>query len=639
MSNILSCYYDAEDHVHKFETLVEYVTEPTCTENGEAVYACSCGERETRIIEASHDYQEVDTVVIKGVVKTSKIATCRENGIQYYQCNVCDDVISEVVYSSEEGHNYIKVDTEEGIEYWQCEYCKDLYTVVINCEHNYELISTTATCTASGIDTYICTKCESKKTERVSAKGHIVPVNDDTTVVAKTCTTNGRAVGKCTVCKKENADMVIPASHEYYVAEETEATCINPGRVSKICTECTDKTPGHKIYEETPATGHTKPVASEVYTYLANPQTTLDEDGNTIYVEDEDGNIQYTRTEELINVAKITTSALNKKLCTQGIVEVYACEDCKDTIEETIYDVKGHNFITRVPAKCKTAGTKVCTVCQTKETIPAIGHKLEGGYVVKNATTDTYRADCQDCGLIDVTLNRSAKTITCDETSQTWNVTITPATANKPESIRIGKIPCTAGSHNLEGAILTDSNSKVTCATCDTELAATSYNADEKTVTIDSKNWNVSISGTTVTIGKEVCATHNYVGAKLTADSKSLTCATCGKVVSDALATNFTTTNKVVEIGGKKYNVVKSGSVYSVGSEHTTHALSGVATIDPTAKTGTATCDCGTVNLTEYTVDTKDATKATVKDDKNVVWNITVGDNEGTPTYTIGSKV
>ena len=41
-----------------------------------------------------------------------------------------------------------------------------------SCEHNYEIVSTTATCTSSGTTTYQCSLCGDTKTEQAAALGH-----------------------------------------------------------------------------------------------------------------------------------------------------------------------------------------------------------------------------------------------------------------------------------------------------------------------------------------------------------------------------------------------------------------------------------------------------------------------------------
>ena len=261
----------------------------------------------------------------------------------------------------------------------------------------------TATCTEEGTRTLVCEKCGDKKEEIAPAKGHNVDLDAESTrvIVKKTCTTDGKAKGTCTECHEENIEAVIPASHEYKKAEGwKEATCTTDGLDSQICTIC-----GATVYEVIPAKGHTAPKNDDgtenVDYYKVKPQTTNDKDGNSIYETDENGNIVYENmanngvkidTEEFKSMTK---KEINEILCTMGIRKRYTCTDCQKPVGETIYDVKGHTYVTTEPT-CTKSGEKVCSVCGNEEQLPATGHDFVGsGKIVRDGTT---YALCNTCG-------------------------------------------------------------------------------------------------------------------------------------------------------------------------------------------------------------------------------------------------
>ena len=239
----------------------------------------------------------------------------------------------------------------------------------------------TATCTEEGTRTLVCEKCKDIKTEEVPAKGHTVDLESATIITEKTCTTDGEARGTCTECHKDNIKAVIPASHEYYNTDKSkDATCTDDGLDSRICKIC-----GDTIYKVIPAKGHTIP--ETVKYYKVGPKTNTDENGIVTYVKDEDGKIQYKTVKKGTDIsdtfASMTKKEINKILCTDGIVRKYKCSDCNEDVKETVYDIKGHNFVTEKDATCTEEGNEICSVCGEKQTIDSLGHDFTGSEVVE----------------------------------------------------------------------------------------------------------------------------------------------------------------------------------------------------------------------------------------------------------------
>lgn len=332
----------------------------------------------------------------------------------------------------EEYHDWDKViskgDPEyTGLEIYECTICSEYKAVPYNCEHEYEMVSTTATCTKAGVETRVCKNCKDIEKVDVPATGHTV-TQDAVITVPATCTTDGKAVGTCDECGKSAIEVVIPAAHKYEEADDNkEATCTEGGLLSKICSVC-----GDKIYERTEATGHTEPETG-VKTYVATPNY------------DAEGKVTgYTKTSEEIDITK--TTLVNRTLCVNGIVKEFTCENCEETVTDTVYEVKGHNYKTTVKPTCTTDGKKVCSVCtdataEHEVILPATGHTLTGYAVASTSEEDKYYVNCSECGILTATLDKDAKTITLvDVTGEEWGVTITyKQDGTTIQSIKIGK--------------------------------------------------------------------------------------------------------------------------------------------------------------------------------------------------------
>lgn len=123
---LLMCFSSCkkEKHVHNFGNWSTAIT-ATCTENGVEECYCSCGEKETRAIEAiGHVYGEWNTLTN---------ATCTEEGEQARQCILCES--KETQSLPLQAHDYsvvtnISIDGKNYVE-TSCSYCKNVSDLVL----------------------------------------------------------------------------------------------------------------------------------------------------------------------------------------------------------------------------------------------------------------------------------------------------------------------------------------------------------------------------------------------------------------------------------------------------------------------------------------------------------------------------
>ena len=125
---------------------------------------------------------------------------------------------------------------------------------VHNCENHWDdgKITTTPTCTKTGVKQYTCTICSETKTEEIAALGHDYS-SDWTIDTAAACETVGSKSHHCTRCDSKKDVTEIPASGHSWNdgAITTEPTCTDEGVKTFTCNSC-----GKTRTEEVAALGH-----------------------------------------------------------------------------------------------------------------------------------------------------------------------------------------------------------------------------------------------------------------------------------------------------------------------------------------------------------------------------------------------
>lgn len=202
--------YDPATHIHEH---VETVTRrPNCTDDGELLYICYCGDRYTTVLPAIGHTPGEWYITLQ--------PTCTTEGEQIKTCTVCyeDNLILERETIPATGHTPGEWRTEEH-----------------------------PTCTEEGEKAKYCTVCNEKlETEVIPATGHVE--GDEYYDVPPTCTEDGRSVICCTICHEELEESVVPATGhtpgEWTVT--VEPTTDREGKKERCCDVC-----GEKVEEET----------------------------------------------------------------------------------------------------------------------------------------------------------------------------------------------------------------------------------------------------------------------------------------------------------------------------------------------------------------------------------------------------
>lgn len=160
------------EHVHKYGKT--NTVSATCTEDGYAIYECSCGDSymDDIVPALGHQYTTVVTE-----------PTCTEQGYTAYTCELCsdsynDNFVEPLGHTPSEDWVVTKEPTctEYGWKVRKCSRCglEMEESMIPETGHNYDegTVTKEASCTESGETTYTCTTCGEIKTETIEATGH-----------------------------------------------------------------------------------------------------------------------------------------------------------------------------------------------------------------------------------------------------------------------------------------------------------------------------------------------------------------------------------------------------------------------------------------------------------------------------------
>lgn len=188
-------------------------------------------------------YEDLEGSTLDGVTNT--LYNCGEG----YVCDGCGHYFGETG-----NHTWVLSSTipasckATGLRYYKCTNngkidplgnkvsCGMKAVKIPKTEHNWTLVSDTATCQTDGKATYKCSVCTETKTVDSQKTGHIYGLVSDTA----TCTSGGTATYKCNTCDASYTEASPKKAHNHvetsYVAPTTEAE----GEITYKCTDCGD---------------------------------------------------------------------------------------------------------------------------------------------------------------------------------------------------------------------------------------------------------------------------------------------------------------------------------------------------------------------------------------------------------------
>lgn len=231
-------------HTHSYGEW-KVVKDSTCTTNGEEERFCSCGERETR---------DIDALGHREVVDSSVTATCTLDGrTEGKHCSRCNVILVPQTLINKLGHievvdvGFSATCTQDGkTEGKHCSRCDEILVAqkTIDKLNHVEVLDVgfPATCTQDGITNgKHCSRCDEVllKQTKINKLGHAEEIDN---AISSTCVINGKTEGKhCKNCgivfiAQETLPLIDCIEGDWEVV--IEATKTTDGLLKKSCTTC-----------------------------------------------------------------------------------------------------------------------------------------------------------------------------------------------------------------------------------------------------------------------------------------------------------------------------------------------------------------------------------------------------------------
>ena len=355
------------------------LTEPTCTEGGQAIYVATCEDGSHQVTvdldPLGHDY-----------VATVTDPTCTEQGYTTYTCSRCGDNYIDS-YTDPAGHTLVKTEaidatcTEDGNSaYYTCSACgkyfsdeagtteieKDSWIIQANGHTLVKTEATDATCTEDGNSAYYtCSACGKyfsdaegtteieKDSWIIQAKGHTLV---KTEAVEATCTEDGNsAYYTCSVCGKyfsdaegtteiEKDSWIIQAKgHTLVKTEATDPTCTETGNsIYYTCSVCgkyfSDEAGTTEIEKDSwiiPANGHTWDEGK------VTKEPTCEQSGVMSYT----CACGQTKEEQIPATGHEYDSVVTPPTATEGGYTTHTCKNCGHSYVDSFTDPTGGSVV------------------------------------------------------------------------------------------------------------------------------------------------------------------------------------------------------------------------------------------------------------------------------------------------------
>lgn len=259
------------------------------------------------------------------------------------------------------------------------------------------VITTPATCTSKGVETFTCKNCDYTRTEDIPMVAH-TPVDNE--YVAPTCTTAGATGGThCSVCNTEltPATTVPMLNHEWGEWRVvTAATCVTGGEKVRACTREGCNAEEREAIDPDTVDGHN--FSTE---FTVDKDSTCTEKGwESRHCLNNGCNATTDGREIELKAHQFTVATDDKQASTCSVqgYQVYKCANC-DAVNKTDLPLDYNNHTpgdwqVKTEEKCGVAGEEVkyCTGCSSQvdsREIPALTH-LAGDWEAETEATCTH---------------------------------------------------------------------------------------------------------------------------------------------------------------------------------------------------------------------------------------------------------
>ncbi len=263
------------------------------------------------------------------------------------------------------------------------------------CTHSWNSgdITKPATCTANGVKTYTCERCNKTKTETIAATGH----NFDNAKVTQsaTCTEEGLKTYYCKNCDATKIESIAKTAHTYKTTTTKATTKKNGSKVTK-CSVCGDKKSSSTIYAI-----KTVSLSATSYTYegkAKQPSVTV-KDSKGKKIASRNYTVKYSNNK---NVGKATVTITFKGNYSGTVKKTFTIKPKATTLSSLTTKTKGFTakwkklttqttgYEIQYSTSSKFSGAKTVTVSKNKTTSKTISKlKAKKKYYVRIRTYKT----------------------------------------------------------------------------------------------------------------------------------------------------------------------------------------------------------------------------------------------------------
>lgn len=374
-------------HVHQWSA--EVIKAASCTEDGEVLWTCECGETCTEKVESEgHKFGEWEEI---------SPASCTTIGRKKRVCSVCDEEEFDVIPSLK--HDYI------------------------------DEVVTPVTCEQDGVVKHTCRVCGDNYEEEIPSPGH--EYGEWTETVAATCETAGEKQRTCKNCTHIDISEIKPLGHDYVDEIIKSPTCVEKGEKKQVCS----RDSSHNKTVEIPELGHDWQSVE-----IIEPATCTT-DGKQAAQCSRCLTFDAAQTIPALGHDWGAPEVIEPATCTHDGTKAAKCKRCKATGEAQTIPMFDHEYgewKVATPASCELPGSqertcKNCTHVDISEIKP-LGHDYKTKQIIVAATCVSPGQEEQVCSR-DSTHTRTVEVpaLGHDVDTQNWvyDVQPTPSTTGE----------------------------------------------------------------------------------------------------------------------------------------------------------------------------------------------------------------
>ena len=338
-----------------------------------------------------------------------------------------------------------------------------------------EEVTKEATCTEEGIKTSKCIICEKTKTEEyIDAENH--DLQYVSTIVPAICPNERIEAHECTRCGVAKT-VAVKSEHNYISIPSRTATCVQEGRITKVCTVCLDSIEEFTGIDSTvhrilTLEGQGKQLKAPTCTEEGIEEVTCEDCKKAIT----------RKVAKIAHTSEIEGTITKEPTCEQTGIKTFKCTECDEVLKEEEIQTIAHDYKTYKTiqeVKCGVDGkeAQICINCNTTKEIiiPAPAHQFPStpdtaATCTSNAKTHCENANCdfERVNSYEIPNSKLSHTEVTKEATCTQEGNITCSVCNEV----LETIPVKPHTEVVKTQATCDAEGEKECSVCHTSLGA-----------------------------------------------------------------------------------------------------------------------------------------------------------------------